>query len=261
MSVRDLFARFRSGVLHVNFVKGGNRIASGTAFVVGDLVVTNNHVFRGPPDSDVVIRFADSSSIDFNDGVAMPYREFERRLVSGSDEKNFDFAVLRLPEVLPRVNHRFHFADPRVAAIGLNVVFFGYPLEHLNLVCHSGMISSTYQSGPTKILQLDASVNHSNSGGPLLDIESGRVLGIITRKATGLSEMFQELLQSFEQNIRALNAAKGVMDLAGVDPVAALEISQRQMQHVAREIERSANVGIGYAFSSEHVAGDAAFRI
>ena len=92
-----------------------------------------------------------------------------------------------------------------------------------------------------------------------MDIESGKVLGIITRKATGLSRMFQELLQSFETNIQAFQAAKGMIGLAGIDPMAALEISQRQMQHVAHEIERSANVGIWYAFSIEHVSSDAAF--
>jgi hypothetical protein len=57
MSISELFKQVNSGVLHINFVKAGQRIASGSAFVVGDYVVTNNHVFRGPTDCDVVIRF------------------------------------------------------------------------------------------------------------------------------------------------------------------------------------------------------------
>jgi hypothetical protein len=122
------------------------------------------------------------------------------------------------------------------------------------------MISSIYQTGPTNILQIDGSVNHSNSGGPLLDVESGEVLGIITRKATGLTQMFQQLLQSFDENIKALQGAKGKIGLSGVDPIAALVAGQHQMQRVAWEIERSANVGIGYAFNMAHVSSDAVFQ-
>jgi S1-C subfamily serine protease len=127
-------------------------------------------------------------------------------------------------------------------------------------VCHAGLISSIYPSGPTQILQIDGSVNASNSGGPLIDAETGDVLGIVTRKATGLSRMFQELLQSFENNIQVMQASQGMVGLAGVDPIAALIASQRQLQHVAREIERSANVGIGYAFSAEHIATEGALQ-
>ena len=260
MSLTELHERVRSGVLHINFVRGGNRIASGSAFTVGDYVVTNNHVFRGPADCDVLIRFADSDSQRFEDGVRLPYPEFERRLVSGSDERNFDFAVLRIPEVFPRAGYRFRLSAAHCARVGMAVAFFGYPLEHLNLVCHAGIISSIYQSGPARILQLDASINASNSGGPVLDVETGEVAGLVTRKATGLTRMFQELLQSFEHNIRALEGARGVIGLGGVDPVAALVASQHQMQRVAQEIERSANVGIGYAFAIDYVAGEAVFR-
>jgi S1-C subfamily serine protease len=130
----------------------------------------------------------DSDSPNFGDGISLPYKEFAKRLVSGSDEKNFDFAILRLPEVLGRVSHRFAFADVNDMSVGSHIIFMGYPFDHLNLTCHEGIISSIYQSGPTRVLQLDASVNHSNSGGPLLDTESGRVLGIITRKTTGAIE-------------------------------------------------------------------------
>lgn len=260
MALPELFDRLRTGVLHINFVRSGNRIASGSAFVVGDYVVTNNHVFRGPEDCEVVIRFSDSDPLRFDDGIVLPYRDFAARLVTGSDERNFDFAVLRVPEVRPRVAHRFSFAPANSARIGMSIAFLGYPLEHLNLVCHAGVISSIYRSGTTKVLQLDASVNHSNSGGPLVDVQSGDVIGIITRKATGLTQMFQELLQSFEQNIRAFEGARGMVGLAGIDPMAALAISQRQLQHVAHEIERSANVGIGYAFASDHVASESVFQ-
>jgi S1-C subfamily serine protease len=260
MSLPDLFDRVRSGVVHINFVQAGNRIASGSGFLVNGHLVTNNHVFRGPANCDVYFRFSESDPRRLDDGVQMPYATFSQRLVSGSDENNFDFAILNIPEVNAQARHQFRFADPARRRVGSSVAFLGYPLDHLNLVCHAGLISSIYPSGPTQILQIDGSVNASNSGGPLIDAETGDVLGIVTRKATGLSRMFQELLQSFENNIQVMQASQGMVGLAGVDPIAALIASQRQLQHVAREIERSANVGIGYAFSAEHIATEGALQ-
>lgn len=129
----------------------------------------------------------------------------------------------------------------------------GFPLEHRNLVCHTGVISSFYQRGPAKVIQIDASVNQSNSGGPLLDPREGNVIGIITRKGTGLSNLFDQLLSVFDENMKVLDRVKGMIGLGGVDPVAALITGQAQMKALAKEIQRSANVGIGYAFSVEHI--------
>jgi S1-C subfamily serine protease len=107
------------------------------------------------------------------------------------------------------------------------------------------------------VIQLDASVNQSNSGVPLLDGETGQVLSMVTRKGTGPSNLFDELLSVFDKNVTALSAATGMIGLGSVDPIAAIIAGQRQMKALASEIQRSANVGIGYAFSVEHPLADA----
>lgn len=259
MALTDLFDRIRTGVVHICFIRGGNRVASGTGFLVNDRLVTNNHVFRGPDNCEVLVRFADSDPNRMEDGFILPLANFRQRLISGSDEHNFDFAILDVPELLPG-RFQFRFSERTIARVGMKVAFFGYPLEHLNLVCHAGIISSIYMRGQVEVLQLDASVNSSNSGGPLVDLETETVVGIVTRKATGLTAMFEELRRSFDENVRALEAARGMIGLGTVDPIAALIAGQRQMQHLTSEIERSANVGIAYAFSSQHVSGDPAFQ-
>ena len=188
----------------------------------------------------------------------MAYAEFAACLVTGSDQKNYDFAVLRIPQLQERGLFQFSLVSPTEKKVGEPVVVLGFPLEHRNLVCHQGTISSFYPSGPANVIQLDASVNQSNSGGPLLDAETGDVIGIVTRKGTGLSRLFDELLSVFDKNVAALSAATGMIGLGPIDPVAAIIAGQHQMKALASEIQRSANVGIGYAFSIEHVLSDAA---
>ena len=50
-----------------------------------------------------------------------------------------------------------------------------------------------------------------------------------------------------------------MMALGGFDPVAAFEAGQNQMKALSKEIERSANVGIGYAISINHLKDDNLF--
>lgn len=95
----------------------------------------------------------------------------------------------------------------------------------------------------------------------MLDSESAQVIGIITRRGTGFSHLFDGLLSVFDKNIAALNAAKGMMSMSSVDPVAAIIAGQHQMKPLANEIQRSATVGIGYAFSVEHVLADTALSV
>lgn len=114
------------------------------------------------------------------------------------------------------------------------------------------MASRFVQAG-VKYIQLDASVNQGNSGGPLIDPSNCLVVGLVTRKGTGLTRQFDELLKSFDQNIKAMSAAKSIISVGPVDPIEALTVSQEQMKRVSLEIRRSANVGIGYAYELDKV--------
>ena len=76
----------------------------------------------------------------------------------------------------------------------------------------------------------------------------------MTRKATGLTQQFDGLIASFENNIRVLKSTGGVsMSIGGVNPIEALIATQAQLGQVAAEIQRSANVGVGYAYELRKV--------
>lgn len=258
MSVSQLVERVRSGVIHIEYHVEGKRVGSGSGFMSRGFLITNYHVFLGPSNSTVVLAWQPDQDPSSRTEIKMGYAKFEASLVSASDENDYDFAILNITELQQHDYHEFDLIPPDGKHIGEQIVILGFPLEHRNLVCHLGTISSFYHSGSVHIIQLDASVNQSNSGGPLLDSETGQVIGIITRKGTGLSRLFDELLAVFDQNVTALNAAKGMMSMSGVDPIVAIIAGQLQMKQLANEIQRSANVGIGYAFSVEHILTDAA---
>ena len=94
MTHRDIIDQARTGVFHIVFVNEGKVVASGSAFLAGRKLVTNNHVFAGPPNGQVVIRGVDSDPEDILDGCVLTRSEFSQRLLSGSDEHNHDYAIL-----------------------------------------------------------------------------------------------------------------------------------------------------------------------
>lgn len=64
--------------------------------------------------------------------------------------------------------------SPRV---GNPVAIFGHPGE-LSYTATRGIISSVSWVFPTEIIQSDATINGGNSGGPLIDLSTGKIVGI-----------------------------------------------------------------------------------
>lgn len=257
MALADTVEMVRSGVFNLVYLDPDNeRIGSGTGFVSCGYLITNHHVFELSPNCmNVWIRREDDKLPA--GGVLLTAADFKDRLVAGSVENQYDFAVLRLPEIVnvPGV-HSFQLSTPAAYRVGQSIAFLGYPFERENVTCHAGVISSFYSDPPANVIQLDASVNPSNSGGPLFNPETGVAFGIITRRQTGLTRAFAALQQSVERTAQVLHAAGGGIFMNQVALLPTLADGQRYLLQTLKEIERQANVGIGFAFSMEHLMND-----
>ncbi|MEP1955049.1 MAG: serine protease, partial [Algoriphagus sp.] len=206
-------------------------IASGSGFWAGGHLVTNNHVFSGPACDIVSIQSEPKPGvICFHE---FKYDVFKSRLVTGSDENSHDFAVLDIPELRNLSEFQFNLVGHQNSEIGDPVAALGFPFGSESLSIHQGWISGYRKSGVADAIQLDMSVNQSNSGGPLVD-SSGDVIGIITRKSTGLTKAFDGLEESVKGNIRLIETQKkagfqGYAVINGLDPIQSLLASQHQM--------------------------------
>lgn len=260
--------RVQSGVIHIRVECDGQQVASGSGFLHQGHLITNNHNLqlirqqaRQRAGLEVVLRSNVPGMKQTFREVRLTPEQFHACLVDGSEEERFDYAVLWVQELAAQGRYEFTFGSPERWRMGDEVALLGYPLNHQNLTCHTGIISSRYRKGNVQYLQLDASVNPSNSGGPLIDPQTGAVLGIVTRRHDGFTTLFGDIQAFFEWQ----------RDRYQGDLLADLRPRQYEMDlerqaagkivTLLEQLRRSANVGIGYAFSIEHVAASHVFAV
>ncbi|HCX87687.1 MAG TPA: hypothetical protein DG761_06650 [Gammaproteobacteria bacterium] len=137
----------------------------GSGFIIdaSGLVVTNHHVIRGADEIEVIL----------DNGESLP------AAVRGVDRRT-DLALLEVKtdEPLPYVS----FGDSDTARVGDWVIAIGNPFG-LGGTTTSGIVSARgrdINNGPyVDYIQIDASINRGNSGGPLFN-DVGEVIGVNT---------------------------------------------------------------------------------
>jgi putative serine protease PepD len=164
LTASEIYKNDNKGV--VDLVVNAN--AEGSGFVIdkrGD-IVTNEHVVDG----------ARTIRVTFSDGTRASAR------VVGSD-KATDIAVVRVTGIKASMLTPLTFGDSSAVEAGDAVLAIGSPFG-LAETLTTGIVSGTARtiespSGATigGAIQTDASINHGNSGGPLIDA-GGDVVGV-----------------------------------------------------------------------------------
>lgn len=256
MSPVEAFKSYAPSVAHLVFFQGDQRISSGSGFLVRDRLVTCAHVVERMGANHMKVRFpyaeaGQTQEWDVPAGVqSLTFCGF-------SGEQSYDYAIIDPPAYVA-IGPSLSFAEEETE-VGGQVCGLGFPFERDELSLCVGYVSAAVNSGVARLLKLDMSVNPSNSGGPLIDLASGKVVGVIARKSTGLTGAFLELQRSFDANLAALSQAGGII-MSGIDPFAVMRATQQQMKIAMKELERSAQVGIGWAVYVDPLRSELVFN-
>jgi 2-alkenal reductase len=173
-----IFARSSPGVVTIYSVFPGGGRSQGSGFVVTSQghVLTNSHVITTAGESEDVVRGAQRVYVVFADGDRLPATIVGWDLFDDTGLIKFapkDHAVSPLP-----------FGDSDSVVVGEPVAAIGSPFGNENSLA-VGVVAAVSRSIPSltsrynvsNAIQIDAPINHGNSGGPLLD-GRGRVIGI-----------------------------------------------------------------------------------
>jgi 2-alkenal reductase len=173
-----IFARSSPGVVTIySFFAGGGR-SQGSGFVVSKQghVLTNSHVITTAGEGESAARGAERVYVAFSDGDRLSAKIVGWDLFDDTGLIAFDpddHAVSPLP-----------LGDSGAVVVGEPVAAIGSPFGNENSLA-VGVVSAVSRSIPSltsrynvsNAIQIDAPINHGNSGGPLLN-GRGRVIGI-----------------------------------------------------------------------------------
>lgn len=189
MMVRErIIDSMRKNVVRIGIVVHGKE-GNGSGLVIDDngTILTCEHVVR--PDGTI----PDRLWIRGYDG-----QDYEPEIVQLVPQR--DIAILRVPEL----NGMCSFKSYDDVNVGDQCLVFGYPMNIYHLSALDAMVSAKGEhlvsNFPFKLIQIDARVNRGNSGGPVIDIESGEVIGIVTLKYIPFLSSVEEL-QAFVRSI------------------------------------------------------------
>ena len=180
-SLRDVVRQLEPGVVWVLADMGDDLWSQGSGFIVHEdgYILTNAHVVLGA--RKIIIGWPDR----------FDRSEKEAELIAS--DIDVDLALLHVDAVhLPTVP----LDTSRPASLGDAVVTLGYPAgEELGLgglTVTRGVLSCIRcsEGGDVTLLQTDAAVTLGCSGGPLYDLDTGSVIGIVQGKGMLLLEGF-----------------------------------------------------------------------
>ena len=135
---------------------------------------------------------------------------------------------------------------------GTKILFAGFPHGIHDLLVHEAIVSGPVQN---HAFYIDGSVNGGNSGGPIVDANSGELVGIVTQRrflgAQSLQVLGQQVYRLAQQCAGIAN--RGSVQIMGIDFGQFANLMAQGLGAISQVIEANANSGIGIGYKIEFV--------
>ena len=217
-------------------IAGGSR-GSGFSFMEEEYVVTNLHVV--------------ANMINFQTGKPVDYIQ----LRTESDEilladivmvnSDNDFAVLKLKTTLSAGREVLQPSDGFKPIRGKRLIFSGFPHGDPDLLTHEAILSAPLE---THKFYLDGMVNGGNSGGPIVDPDDGRVVGIVTKRRYPGWEAADAIANHAQKLAQAIHGSHVTMSIGGLDFTRMNQMYAESLNVIVSMLNMNANSGIGLGF-------------
>jgi len=196
---QSIIAKLRESVCKVICYVHGEQVGVGTGFFVADdgILLTCNHVisyFELDEHGNIVPRYFPEISVQTPRGV------FPAKIIHDKSSTHplfEDYAVLKTDI---KVAAPFHLGDYDAVEPGDDILILGFPFGFKNVCATSGMVSAKHRSPcpfnnliNLDMLRIDGSVNKGNSGGPLIDIKTSSVVGIVSLRIGSIEKEIEQL--------------------------------------------------------------------
>ncbi len=250
---RKLWNNSHAAVALINFYSEHSiKTISFTGFKTGNYLITDNCLHKISNYKTVEIKFVQDDGNSVLARVQLSKKEFLKNIIQNSDElKGICIIKINFEEFsnIPSLV----LDDKGEFGIGDSIVSLGYEKSQKNLSMNPGIISSIYQNKGERYIQFDATVKQGYAGSPLINAETGKVVGVVGYRLTEITEAHKNLENLINNNLNILKKYQGRHNIDDIDPIQVLIASQNQIKYIAREIYNTTNTRLGYALPIKEV--------
>jgi hypothetical protein len=253
---RKIWHNCSQSVAQLNFYTDSDiKIMTLTGFKTGNFLITDEGVRKISPYDKVEIKFVDKDGYTPIARKVLKKSELNKRTIMGLNDKFLNFVVINIGFENFKKVPSLSLGTEEKMEVGLPVATMGYHVNEENLSIKQGIISSFhYSEDGNKYIQIDTSIKTGNAGSPLINLETGSIIGVVGHKLTEMSQSYRELKKIMNNNINLLKKYQGKYNIEDIDPVQVLIANQNQIKYITKEIYRIADMGVGYAVPSMDIA-------
>ncbi len=245
---RSLWNIFSKSVCSFNFYsKKGIQFFRSSGFRYSDYIISDSCTDEIEKADYVQIDFPSDDPQKRSRSLRIPMNEFRNR-ISG-EEKKCPAGILVLP-IKPdefRFVNSVSYSLQQPAEIGTPVAIFSYSHQINQLYMKTGMVSSYIRIKGEEFIFVESSIEQGNSGSPLVNANTGKVIGVMADCASSPCKKHKELKMIIDQNIRVLKNATGKWSGGNIDPAQVLRANQYMIKQLARDIYLSTQRNYGFA--------------
>jgi hypothetical protein len=204
--------------------------------------------------SEVQIAFMEDDGLTVKASVKITDKDFRNRMVKGIKENIPGFALIDID--FPQFDEipSLKLSNKKTVPIATPIAVIGHQLEHNNLAIKTGIVSSHLKQNGLMYMQFDAALDRGNSGSPLINAETGEVIGIVGHRLANLLEGYKRMIQIINNNLTMLKEAEGKINLQDIDPIQVLIANQNQIKHMAQDFFKTASIMYGFALEINQVS-------
>ena len=206
------------------------------------------YIYHPQKCGEVVFQFVKENGYTLKKTIKIPYDEFSERINHLPEFENEGYALISMDNLemddLPSASIDAEFKYK----IGHPIAIIGYHVDQENLSFKNGIISSFFKTQNGKrFIQFDAALKQGNSGSPLFDIDSGKVIGVVGYRLSAITKSYEAFKNIIDENLKLLKRSEGKFNIMDIDPIQVLIANQNQLKQISKEFYRSANMSFGYA--------------
>ncbi len=253
---KPVWNKCQNSVCQLSFYSSaGIKLLSMTGFKVNDhFLITDDYLFKIYKAVKVKIKFVNPDGYTENVSIEIPMNELKKRIIKGIDKEKTSFAAINMDfEEFANIPS-LKLSTNKTIEIGQSIAVLGYQLDQENLSIKTGIVSSAFKhDNGLKYLQVDSNIKQGNSGSPLINAETGEVIGIIGHKLASITQSHKRMKQIINNNLAILKKSQGKFNVEEIDPIQVLIANQNQIKHITNEIYKTATMSIGYALDISYV--------